>query len=85
MKSVGDAGFKGKLFLWLRAIRRSAEVLVTERYRLSARIAPAVTTERAFELRPPKVPFASVRDRRTGSAGWPLRSDDVLAVERADR
>jgi prevent-host-death family protein len=85
MKSVKIAELKDRLSEHLRAVERGDEVIVTDRNRPIARIVPLDTVGARTALVPPQVPFATIRDRRWRAAGWSIRSDELLAEERAER
>jgi prevent-host-death family protein len=84
MRSVKIAELKDRLSEHLRAVEQGAEVVVTDRNRPIARIIPVVASLR-LELVPPKVEFATIRQRKWAPARWKARSDTLLADERSDR
>jgi len=84
MKSVKIAELKDRLSEHLRAVEQGAEVTVTDRNRPIARIVPVLPTV-GIELQSPSVEFATIRRHKWSSARWKMRSEELLAAERADR
>jgi prevent-host-death family protein len=84
MKRVKIAELKDRLSEHLRAVEQGAEVVVTDRNRPIARIAP-VSTSAGLELIPPAAPFETVRKRKWPVARWQLESAQLLDAERAER
>jgi antitoxin (DNA-binding transcriptional repressor) of toxin-antitoxin stability system len=84
MRRVGVAELKDQLSKHLRAVEAGAEVEVTDRDRLIARIVPVPSTTRVA-VQPPRTPFASIRTRTYAPAGWATNSTDLLLEERQGR
>lgn len=86
MTTVKIAELKDRLSEHLRSVERGsvAEVVVTDRGRPIAKIVPIQSRSRVT-IRPAKVPFATVRERRFEPAGWPVDSLALLRAERGDR
>jgi len=84
MKRVGIADLKDQLSKHLRAVEAGAEVEVTDRNRPIARIVPVRGATRVV-VRPPRRPFAAIRDRSYPPAGWPVSSAELLLQERQGR
>ena len=84
--TIKIAELKDRLSEHLRSVERGSvsEVVVTDRGRPIARIVPVQPLARVT-IRPSKVPFASVRQRRFEPAGWPVDSLALLREERGDR
>ena len=86
MRSVKIAELKDHLSEHLRAVADGAEIEVTDRNRLVARIIPIRKREPGVDILPASVPFASVRDERHAPATWGARVLELLHEERqADR
>lgn len=87
MRTVRIAELKDRLSEHLRAVERGtvSEVIVTDRDRPIARIAPVQSRSSRVTIRPPKVPFSEVRSLRFEPAGWPVSSLELLREERGDR
>lgn len=87
MRTVKIAELKDRLSEHLRAVEKGtvSEVVVTDRGRPVARIVPIETRPARVTIRPPKVPFAQVRDLHFEPAEWPVSSLDLLRDERGDR
>ena len=84
MRRVGVAELKDQLSKHLRAVEAGEEMLVTDRERPIARIIPVEGPARVT-IRPARVPFASVRDRRFRPANWPVDAVALLLEERQGR
>lgn len=84
MKQVKIAELKNHLSEHLRAVERGAEIEVTDRDRPIVRLVPASTPVGPALIAATR-PFAEVRGRRFGKAGWPVSSLDLLLEERAER
>lgn len=84
MKQVKIAELKNHLSEHLRAVERGAEIEVTDRDRPIVRLVPA-SRPVAPALIAATRPFAQVRGRRFGEAGWAISSLDLLLEERAER
>ncbi len=84
MKRVGVAELKNHLSSHLRAVEAGGEVEVTDRNRAIARILPVGAGSRV-SVRPPRRPFASIRDKAYPPAGWSASSKELLLEDRQAR
>jgi prevent-host-death family protein len=84
MTYVKIAELKDHLSEHLRAVERGAEVVVTDRDRPIARIAPFSRLGGRAVVRHPIGSFAEVRDRPYEPAGWAIDSLTLLQEERAE-
>ena len=87
MRTVKIAELKDKLSEHLRAVERGtvSEVIVTDRDRPVARIVPIERIPARVAIRPPVVPFATVRGTRRRPARLKVDSLEILLEERGDR
>jgi len=81
---VGIADLKNQLSMHLHTVEAGAEVEVTDRDRPIARIVPVRPADQML-VRPPAIPFASIRGKRYTPAGWTVNSTDLLVRERQGR
>ena len=84
MRRVGIAQLKDNLSHHLRSVEAGEVVEVMDRARPIARIVP-VPQHRSVAIRPSRLPFATVRDRRFPPLDLPVSSDELLQQERRDR
>ena len=84
MKRVGVAELRDQLSRYLRAVEAGAEIEVTRRHRLIARLIPTRPLARVTVQAPAK-PFRSIRNRSYRPAGWATSSTDLLLDERQGR
>jgi antitoxin (DNA-binding transcriptional repressor) of toxin-antitoxin stability system len=85
MKRVKIAELKDHLSAHLRAVESGAEIEVADRDRPIARLVPVPSQGPRLRIRPPRVRFALVRDKRHRPARWPVDSLDLLLEERRER
>jgi prevent-host-death family protein len=85
MKRVKIAELKDHLSEHLRAVERGASIEVTDRDRPIARIVPVPREKPRIEIRPPKRPFAEVRDREYPPSNLDVDIVQLLLEERGDR
>jgi len=87
MRTVKIAELKDRLSEHIRAVERGtvSEVIVTDRDRPVARLVPIDRTPARVTIRPPAVPFATVRGTRRQPAGVKIDSLELLLEERGDR
>jgi prevent-host-death family protein len=79
MKSIEIAELEDRLSEHLRTVEQGDEVIVTDRSRPIARIAPFAGGAGGPVLVPPRVPFATVRTRTWQAADW--RASGQLVAE----
>ena len=84
MERVKIAELKDHLSKYLRAAEAGASYEVTDRDRPIARIVP-VRERPPLEIRPAKVPFASIRDRTYPPVKLTRDIVELLLEERGDR
>lgn len=85
METVKIAELRNRLSEFLRAVEKGVEVVVTDRDRPIARIVPVRPSARQIRIRPPKHPFATVRDKHYLPANWKINSTELLLQERQQR
>ncbi len=84
MKRIEIAELRRHLFRNLRDVEHGAEVEITHRGRLIARIVPVGQSSASLIIRP-KRPFSSIRRKRYSAARWKVSSTDLLLEERHQR
>ena len=85
MRRVKIAELKDHLSAHLRSVENGDELEVTDRDRPIARIVPVPGGRAALRMKPPKRPFAEIRDKRYAPANWKIRSTTLLLEERRER